>query len=71
MQRRDLFDQWARYLNDKYFKRTLLDEIWAEPRYQAVLAAEGKDDAAQGRLIEAMNGLTAQTGITVKRDQDY
>ena len=71
VQRRQLFVNAARILNATYFRQTLLDEIWAAPRYQAVLAAEGIDDAGQGRLIEAINGLTAHTGITVKRDEDY
>ena len=71
VQRRDLFVTSARFLNEGYFRQTLLDELEAAPRYQAVLAAGGIDDAAQGRLIEAINGLTALTGITVKREEDY
>lgn len=50
---------------------SIIAEVTAHPRYKALLAAHGLDDAWRNELMERVNALEPMTGIHVALDTEY
>ena len=50
---------------------SIIREVTSHPRYQALLAAHGLDDAWRDELMSKVNELEPITGIHVSLDEDY
>ncbi len=50
---------------------SIIREVTSHPRYQALLAAHGMDDAWRDELMNKVNELEPITGIHVSLDEDY